>query len=421
MKKKIISLLMLTLLVFLFSFSVEAKAETNYDGKLVKMDGLSTLYYVIDGKRYVFPNEKIYNSWFFDFSDVVTLSQEEMYTLPLAGNVRYRPGVILVKIQTNPKVYVVSGNGQLRWVKTEALARKLYGDDWAKLIDDVPDSFFTDYKEIDPIENDDDFDIDSEINNYNTIEKNHGLHLGHLKQKFANTVKCRAIPAVPAIPGKKNASGKTIPATPAISARICKLQQLNEKDTVAPAISALSVVASSTSAAVSWTTNELADSTVLYSIDNFVSTLTASSSTARTSHSITLSGLTASTTYKYYVKSVDPSGNIATSSQFNFTTTEQPIAADTQAPVISALSVVASSTSAVLSWTTDELADSTVLYSIDNFVSTMTANSSIATTSHLITLNSLTASTTYQYYVKSVDSSNNIATSSQGSFITLTE
>ena len=41
-------------------------------------------------------------------------------------------GVKLVKITTNPKVHAVAGNGVLRWVKTEEVAKALYGVDWNK-------------------------------------------------------------------------------------------------------------------------------------------------------------------------------------------------------------------------------------------------------------------------------------------------
>lgn len=119
-------------------FLPATQAATDHSGQIVKKDGLSTLYYVAEGKRYVFPNDKAFATWFSDFSEVVTIGSDELQALPLAGNVRYRPGVLLVKIQTDPKVYAVAKNGVLRWVKTEALAKKLYGDNWNQLIDDIP-------------------------------------------------------------------------------------------------------------------------------------------------------------------------------------------------------------------------------------------------------------------------------------------
>lgn len=413
----------LILLVFIFVFglfmNIKVMAETNYDGQLVRTQTQSTLYYVMEGKRYVFPNEKIYNSWFSDFSDVVTITESEMASLPLEGNIKYRPGVILVKIQSDPKVYVVSQNGQLRWLKNEALAKKFYGDNWAKLIDDVPDSFFMDYKIVSAIEDQDDYNVEDEINNNSTIEKNHGLHLGQLKQKLSTTTKCRAIPATPAVPAKKSPTGKHIPAVPATPAsRICHIEHPDE-DTEAPVISSISVSVLYNSATINWNTNELANGAVIYSKDNFVNSTTTSSSVSTTTHSIVLNNLTASTTYQYYVKSVDPAGNIATSTKASFVTSNEP---DTQAPIITNLSVgLISSTTGTITWTTNELADSKVIFSTDNYATSVTVSFADLVTSHSVVLNSLTASTTYSYYVVSKDSSNNTATSSSYSFITLQE
>lgn len=116
-------------------------------GDLIKMNGLSSVYYLGgDGKRYVFPNEQTYFSWYSDFSGVVTISQSELESYPLGANVTLRPGTKLAKITTNPKVYAVTSGGNLVAVPDEATASTLYGANWAKRVVDVPDAFFTNYK-----------------------------------------------------------------------------------------------------------------------------------------------------------------------------------------------------------------------------------------------------------------------------------
>lgn len=302
-----------------------AAAQTpSYDGKLVKMDGLSTLYYVMEGKRYVFPNEKTFNSWFIDFNDVTTLAAEQIYILPLAGNVLYRPGIIMVKVTTDPKVYVVAKGGELRWVKTEALAKKLYGDDWNLLIDDLPDAFFTNYHIGNAIENESDFDPDTEADGNDSIERNHGKALGHAKK--ASTIKCRAIPAIPAKPGHKNST--TTPATPAIPARICKNSHSNDGTSTPATLSISNVVAlynaTTTTATITWKTNLSASSKVDYSTESLASSTdidTVSDSANVLSHSIDLTGLTASSTYYYRVYSTTADNKSATSSEYSFFTT----------------------------------------------------------------------------------------------------
>jgi len=115
-------------------------------GDLIKKDGLSAVYYLgDDGKRYVFPNESTYKSWYSDFSGVVTVSSDELASYPLGANVVVRPGTKLVKITTDPKVYTVEPNGSLRWIQTEADATALYGANWAQRVIDVSDAFFTNY------------------------------------------------------------------------------------------------------------------------------------------------------------------------------------------------------------------------------------------------------------------------------------
>lgn len=115
------------------------------NGSLIKGMTSSSVYYLADGKRYAFPNERVFFTWYGDFSSVITVSDAELASYPLAGNVTYRPGMRLVKIQTDPKVYAVSRYGVLRWVGSEYLASLLYGQTWNKNVDDVPDTFFANY------------------------------------------------------------------------------------------------------------------------------------------------------------------------------------------------------------------------------------------------------------------------------------
>jgi len=104
-----------------------------------------------DQKRYVFPNNKTYFSWFDDFAEVQEISAAKLAAIPLVGNVTYRPGVKLVKIITDPKVYAIDSGGTLRWVSTPAIAAKLYGKNWADQVDDIADVFFVNYRVGEPI------------------------------------------------------------------------------------------------------------------------------------------------------------------------------------------------------------------------------------------------------------------------------
>lgn len=139
----VMSITVLSMSMVAVPMQVGAAAQA---GDLIKMDGLSSVYYLgADGKRYVFPNEATYFSWYSDFSGVVTIPQAELESYPLGKNITVRPGTKLVKITTNPKVYAVEPNGQLVAIPDEATAAALYGANWAQRIVDIPDSFFTNY------------------------------------------------------------------------------------------------------------------------------------------------------------------------------------------------------------------------------------------------------------------------------------
>ena len=116
-------------------------------GDLIKSTSSSAVYYYgSDGNRYCFPNENTYKTWYSDFSSVRTISDAELAAIPLKGNVTYKPGVKMLKIQTDPKVYAVDSGGTLRWVGTEEAAVSLYGSDWGTKVDDISVGFFINYK-----------------------------------------------------------------------------------------------------------------------------------------------------------------------------------------------------------------------------------------------------------------------------------
>lgn len=95
-------------------------------------------------------------------------------------------------------------------------------------------------------------------------------------------------------------------------------------DTIPPVISnVLSSNITSSSATITWTTDETSNSVVEYGLTTAYGS-TQSDATMVASHSVNLAGLTASTLYHYRVKSSDAAGNTATSGDFTFTTTSTP-------------------------------------------------------------------------------------------------
>lgn len=145
MKKVFNSVMIVAMLVWALGGIVVApmSASAASAGSLIKMAGNPAVYYLgADSKRYVFPNQPTYNTWYGDFSGVVTISDTEMYSYSIGGNVTFRPGTKLVKITTDPKVYAVEAGGVLRHVPSEAVAVDLFGANWNKQILDLADAFF---------------------------------------------------------------------------------------------------------------------------------------------------------------------------------------------------------------------------------------------------------------------------------------
>jgi hypothetical protein len=87
-----------------------------------------------------------------------------------------------------------------------------------------------------------------------------------------------------------------------------------------PVISAVVASPSTTSAAITWTTDKTATSQVEYGTTTNYGSQSTLDSTLVTVHSVTLSGLTASTVYQFRVHSTDAGGNAAVSSNFSFST-----------------------------------------------------------------------------------------------------
>jgi len=172
----------------------------------------------------------------------------------------------------------------------------------------------------------------------------------------------------------------------------------------------LVTVLSPTSALLTWNTDESATSFVDYGIVGgppYAST--DGSGGLVTDHSVTLSGLTADTTYHYRLRSGDAAANERITTDNTFKTLA---AADVTKPVISDLVVTAlSPTSIGITWKTDEPATSHVDYGFTAgppYASTQ--GDAGLVTSHSIILTGLTNGATYHLQARSADAAANEAT-----------
>ncbi len=191
-------------------------------------------------------------------------------------------------------------------------------------------------------------------------------------------------------------------------------------DTTSPIISGISTNnVDENSATISWSTNETATTTVLYSLtnDNFETTKGVDGYSL--SHSVTLSGLSPSTNYFYKLRSVDAAGNITETTVSSFTT----LSVDNSGPTISTVNNSnITPTGVTISFATNELSSSFIEYSTQSgFTQGNIFGQADLVTSHTVILRSLSPSTTYYYKIRSADSLSNETISTQYSFTTLAD
>jgi hypothetical protein len=139
------------------------------DGNPLTHEDSTVYYYGADCKRHAFPNSNIYFTWYQNFNDVREVTAQTLASMPLGSGVHHRPGMKLVKFETDPKVYAVSTNGILRWITAESLAKTLYGANWNTRIDTLSDSMYSTYSFGDNILQSGDHDPETEQASAQTI------------------------------------------------------------------------------------------------------------------------------------------------------------------------------------------------------------------------------------------------------------
>ncbi|MBI4256508.1 cupredoxin domain-containing protein [Candidatus Uhrbacteria bacterium] len=147
-------------------------------GDLIRGESYSAVYYYgLDGFRYVFPNDKTYFTWYEDFDDVKWISDGDLADIQIGGNVTYKPGVKMIKINSDPTVYVIGEGGEIMGIPSEEVAEDLYGSTWNQQIDDVPDGFFSNYTMGSDLEMASQYDPDAEEADAFSIDADKGLQM----------------------------------------------------------------------------------------------------------------------------------------------------------------------------------------------------------------------------------------------------
>ncbi len=134
------------IIAILLGAAMPASAAGVPAGSLIRGSQPAVYYVTADGKRLAFPNEKTYFTWFSDFKNVKFVSDAQLASYPLAGNVTYRPGTRLLKLSSGTTVYAVSHNGVLRPFQNQNAVLTTFGKGWINFVDDLSDAFFVNYR-----------------------------------------------------------------------------------------------------------------------------------------------------------------------------------------------------------------------------------------------------------------------------------
>ena len=187
----------------------------------------------------------------------------------------------------------------------------------------------------------------------------------------------------------------------ALTASISNIRLEVETDTTPPVISNVAAGGINLySATINWNTDENSDSQVEYGTTTAYGQSTILNPLGVTAHSQGLFGLTPGTVYHYRIKSRDPYGNLAVSSDYTFTTAPLVISN------VAAGDITASCVT--ITWNTNAPTDSQVEYGLTTAYgqfSPATPNPALVTAHSQILLNLLTAGTVYHYRVRSSSNS----------------
>ncbi len=189
-----------------------------------------------------------------------------------------------------------------------------------------------------------------------------------------------------------------------------------------PTISNVSVSTRVDGATVTWTTNVPTDSSVSYTDLVTANSYLKNDTIFTTNHSVSLSGLIASRSYKYSVAGKDLGGYNVTSSDDQLFTTLTSTSTSTGSanviPTISNVNAVAGVDGATVTWTTNVPTNSSVDYTDLVTAVRLTKSDNSLTTNHSALISGLEASRSYEYSIFGKDANGFVASALEQIFTT---
>lgn len=103
-------------------------------GTVYRIIGKPGVYTIAsDGKGYPFPDEATFFSWVSGYNKIKAYNANQVANVAVkSAIITLKPGARLVRFGEETKVYLVTQGARLRWVRTEAIAHEMFGDNWQK-------------------------------------------------------------------------------------------------------------------------------------------------------------------------------------------------------------------------------------------------------------------------------------------------
>lgn len=122
-------------------------------GDYIRSSSFSTVYFVTDDySRRPFWNTQTFMTWEDSFDNVKWVTDATLTVLPLYKPMMPKPETVLVKIQSDSKVYWTEQNDRdqleftLRWITKEQIAKEVFGENWADYVLDIEPTLFSNLK-----------------------------------------------------------------------------------------------------------------------------------------------------------------------------------------------------------------------------------------------------------------------------------
>jgi len=119
-------------------------------GDVIRGVHYATVYYIdANMNRRPFQDSQTFYTHYSSFYNVRTVTDATLSTLTMGKTMLPKAGAVLVKIVSDPRVYALETSYDglhetvLRWVPSEAVAKTLYGNNWADYVIDIPSTLYT--------------------------------------------------------------------------------------------------------------------------------------------------------------------------------------------------------------------------------------------------------------------------------------